>query len=760
MSEVEPKPLVSVVLPIYNHERYVVEAIKSVFDQTYRPIELIAIDDGSTDDSFAKAAAFVDAAGAASGISVSLTRQENRDSSETINACLAKARGRYMSILNSDDAYTPDRIEKCVRAAETGGKPFIVTYVEAIGADGQRLAPDHPWSRWYRTAVMHELGIHPTLSVALFYANLAVSSGNFFFAREIVDRVGTFGRFRYGTDLDYLFRVSRQVEPYLLREKLYRYRIHDANTITANVASRDREVSEIIRAHLRALNAHPAANPLSDVFRTWPAHFNTFPWPAPVKRAYDRMVDPEVAAAPEPAVPASRLPLPKTASTGLSIVTHELSRTGAPVLVLEIARAFRGKGNDVRVFSPSDGPLRGDFARGGVPVILWDQKVTAHPQVDVGPVPAPPAAAPVAVAAAALRPRAKKKRKKHRAPWKWFLRGKERPKKSPPPATAVPAAAARAAVAVLPANPGPTKVDASARLPTEPLLINSAVNVGVARWAADRWQGPAFWYIHETVPPEIIVPAPDLVPALRADVQRGRLKMLFGSDATRRAWAASGFDGDVAYWSGLPAVAEDAAVESLHAPPKRRTILNVGSNVGRKGTPTLIEAFAHGRSCGYIPEDVDLCIVGLFPPSQIALSRDIIRRIAELGLSANVHLVGIVEPDVLDAYFDEADVYVQASIMECLPIALLTAMSKGLPIVTTNVDGCVEAIVDGACGLTVEPREIEEMGRAIGALLADPVRARQFGDAARRRFNAHFSLEATLPRLAGILFPERAAPGA
>jgi glycosyltransferase involved in cell wall biosynthesis len=753
--------LVSVVLPIYNHERYVVEAIKSVFDQTYRPIELIAIDDGSTDDSFARAAAFVDAAAGASGISVSLTRQENRDSSETINACLAKARGRYIAILNSDDAYAPDRIEKCVRVAETGGKPFIVTYVEAIGSDGQRLSADHPWSRWYRTAVMHELGIHPTLSVAILYANLAVSSGNFFFAREVLDRVGAFGRFRYGTDLDYLFRVSRLVEPYLLREKLYRYRIHDANTITANVVSRDREVSEIICEHLRALNAHPAANPLSDVFRTWPAHFNTFPWPAPVKQAFDRMTDPEVAAAPKPAGPASHLPAPKNASTGLSIVTHELSRTGAPVLVLEIARAFRGEGSDVRVFSPSDGPLRGDFARGGVPVILWDQKVTAHPQVDVGPSPAPPPATPVAVAAAAVRPKAKKKRKrkKHRAPWKWFLRGKERPKKSPPPA-AVPAAAAPGAVAVSPANPGPAKVDASARRPTEPLLINSAVNVRVARWAAGHWQGPAFWYIHETVAPEIVVPAPDLVPMLKADVEGGRLKMLFGSDATRRAWAASGFDGDVAYWSGLPAVAEDAAVERLHAPPKRRTILNVGSNVGRKGTPALIEAFAHGRSRGHIPEDVDLCIVGLFPPSQIALSRDIIRRVGELGLSANVRLVGIVEPHVLDAYFDEADVYVQASIMECLPIALLTAMSKGLPIVTTNVDGCIEAIVDGECGLTVEPRDIEEMSRAIGVLLADPARARQFGDAARRRFNAHFSLEATLPRLAGILFPERTAPEA
>lgn len=749
MTESRQNPLVSVVLPIYNHERYVVEAIRSVFDQTYRPIELIAIDDGSTDDSFARAAAFIDQAAAGSGIQVSLARQENRDSSATINACVAEANGRFISILNSDDAYMPDRIEKCVRAADAEAKPFIVTYVEAIGSDGERLPAEHPWSRWYRTAVMHELGIHPTLSVALLYANLAVSSGNFFFAREIVDRVGAFALFRYGTDLDFLFRVSRLVEPYLLRERLYRYRVHDANTITTDLASRDREVAEIIREHLRALNAGPAANPLSDVFRTWPAHFNTFPWPAPVKQAYDRMTDPEVAAAPA-AAPARRSSDPKSLPTSLSIVTHELSRTGAPVLALEIARAFRGEGSDVRVFSPSDGPLRGDFARDGVPVILWDQRVTPHPQVDAGPAPAPPVSAPVA--AAALQPKTKNKKKKRRAPWKWLLPDRrDRQKMFPPP----PPAPLPAAATALSANPAPKATDASARRLTEPLLINTAVNVRVARWAADHWQGPAFWYIHETVVPEIIVPAPELVPALRADVERGRLKMLFGSDATRRAWAASGFDGDVAYWSGIPRVADDAAAgNGRKAQAKRRTILNVGSSVGRKGTPTLIDAFAHGRSCGHIPEDVDLCIVGLFPPSQVPLSRDIIRRISDLGLTAHVRLVGIVDPAVLDSYFDEADIYVQASIMECLPIALLTAMSKGLPIVTTNVDGCTEAIVDGESGVVVEPRDTEEMSRAIGSLLADPGRGRQLGEAARRRFNTYFSLEATLPRLAGILFPE------
>ena len=64
-------------------------------------------------------------------------------------------------------------------------------------------------------------------------------------------------------------------------------------------------------------------------------------------------------------------------------------------------------------------------------------------------------------------------------------------------------------------------------------------------------------------------------------------------------------------------------------------------------------------------------------------------------------------------------IYAYASLMEGVPLALLTAMSRGLPIVTTDVDGCKEAIVDEVCGLLVPPRQESAMADAMARLLAD-----------------------------------------
>jgi glycosyltransferase involved in cell wall biosynthesis len=151
---------------------------------------------------------------------------------------------------------------------------------------------------------------------------------------------------------------------------------------------------------------------------------------------------------------------------------------------------------------------------------------------------------------------------------------------------------------------------------------------------------------------------------------------------------------------------------------------------------------------------VELVIVGCPPPSWHGLTRDLLVRIHRADLRGKVRLVGIIGASELERYYAEASVYVQSSTMECLPLALLDAMAHGLPIVTTDVDGCAEAILHGVCGLTVPPRDIHHLAEAIGRALGDPVAARMWGDAARSRFVSMFSLEATADALLRSLFPE------
>lgn len=104
---------VSVVIPLYNHARYIAEAVASVLDQGELLRELIVIDDGSRD-----ASAEVMAGLAAGDARIRFLTQENRGAHATINRGLALATGEFVTILNSDDAYLPGRFAALVRALD------------------------------------------------------------------------------------------------------------------------------------------------------------------------------------------------------------------------------------------------------------------------------------------------------------------------------------------------------------------------------------------------------------------------------------------------------------------------------------------------------------------------------------------------------------------------------------------------------------------------------------------------------------------
>ena len=104
-------PKVSIVIPAYNHEKYVGEAIQSVLDQTFRDFELIIINDGSTDHTEAEILRFKDDR-------IRYYSQENRGLSATLNRGIELARGEYFNFLPSDDAFLPDKLETQLRIFE------------------------------------------------------------------------------------------------------------------------------------------------------------------------------------------------------------------------------------------------------------------------------------------------------------------------------------------------------------------------------------------------------------------------------------------------------------------------------------------------------------------------------------------------------------------------------------------------------------------------------------------------------------------
>lgn len=106
MNEVPGGPRVSVIINNYNYGKYLADAIRSVLNQSYRNIEILCVDDGSTDDSRAVAGRFAD--------QVRCLFKENGGQASALNAGVAASTGELICFLDSDDTWTPDKLQRVV----------------------------------------------------------------------------------------------------------------------------------------------------------------------------------------------------------------------------------------------------------------------------------------------------------------------------------------------------------------------------------------------------------------------------------------------------------------------------------------------------------------------------------------------------------------------------------------------------------------------------------------------------------------------
>lgn len=220
-------PLVSVVIPSYNHSAYLPEAITSVLSQSGVQLELIIIDDGSTDASWA----LIEEA-ARGDDRIRALRQENRGAHAAITRGLQLAGGQFLTVLNSDDRYRPDRLATLVALADANeGLDFIATGLQLIDAQGQPIT-HHPWLEEYHR-MQARVRTHG-LWAGLIERNFTVSTSNFFMRRRLWEELGPFRSLRYNMDWDYALRAWRH-DPKRCAWRddlvLWDYRLHGDNTI-------------------------------------------------------------------------------------------------------------------------------------------------------------------------------------------------------------------------------------------------------------------------------------------------------------------------------------------------------------------------------------------------------------------------------------------------------------------------------------------------------------------------------------------------
>ncbi len=218
------RPLVSVVTPLYNGERFLAQAIESVLAQTYRPIEIIVVDDGSTDGGADVAKAFDE---------VHYIHQTNQGQAAAMNAGVETAQGEFLAFLDADDMWTPNKLD------------VQITYLLEHPDVGYVIA---------KTLNFIEPGTEPPTRMTKDFqpgVSSLLSPGVVLVRRAVFDRVGPFDNTYYhAKDIDWFVRAKEGgVVMAMAPETLLHRRIHGQNQ-SCRVDSRTTDYVRVLKASL------------------------------------------------------------------------------------------------------------------------------------------------------------------------------------------------------------------------------------------------------------------------------------------------------------------------------------------------------------------------------------------------------------------------------------------------------------------------------------------------------------------------------
>ena len=198
-------PLVSVILPTYNTAEFIEEAVESILNQTYQNIELIVIDDGSTDNTREILEKYVD--------NIVYVYQENRGPSEARNTGISMSHGDLIAYQDADDTSLPNRIEKEVEFLLRNSKISLVcTGMVNVYEDG---------------SVKHHPATHCDL-FSLLQANCVICASTMHW-KNVFDKVGMWNE---NVDWDLWIRISEKFQIGYIPDCLYHRRKHKHNIST------------------------------------------------------------------------------------------------------------------------------------------------------------------------------------------------------------------------------------------------------------------------------------------------------------------------------------------------------------------------------------------------------------------------------------------------------------------------------------------------------------------------------------------------
>jgi len=204
-------PKVSVIMSVYNGEKYLKEAVESILNQTFGDFEFIIINDGSTDKSGEILEEY-----AKKDSRIRLFHQKNMGLTKSLNRAIKLARGEYIARMDADDISMPERLERQVK--------FLEQHQE-VGVVGCNVTIINQTGNFVKSVRLPN-----NINLSLRKRNCLVH-GSIVFRKEVIEQSGAYNeKMLYAQDYEMLLRISKVFKISSVNEFLYKLRMHK-NTI-------------------------------------------------------------------------------------------------------------------------------------------------------------------------------------------------------------------------------------------------------------------------------------------------------------------------------------------------------------------------------------------------------------------------------------------------------------------------------------------------------------------------------------------------
>lgn len=217
------KPLVSIIVPSYNHQDYIHECIESILNQSYENIELIIIDDGSKDNTYEIICEYEKRIKEKIGQYL-IMKKNNEGVSKTINLGIEKSTGEYICIIASDDIMMSDRISIQVEymikknSRVSCGNSYII---RGCSITNELVITDVLKENYYKGSQFYKL-----------IENYFISTPTIMLKKDVIDEFGTFNSKFSIEDWPYYVDIARKCNIDYIDEVLCAYRLHSSNSQT------------------------------------------------------------------------------------------------------------------------------------------------------------------------------------------------------------------------------------------------------------------------------------------------------------------------------------------------------------------------------------------------------------------------------------------------------------------------------------------------------------------------------------------------